>query len=293
MQAQEPSDNIREFSLSTRDGLRLNVWVRRPSGPIQGVIALVHGMGEHSRRYDHLTAYWASNGYASAGFDLRGHGRSQGPRGHTPSFEHLMDDIALFTTQVARELPGYPLYLYGHSMGGNLALNFLIRRQPAFTAGIASAPYLRLAFQPPKFKLILARLLYRILPALTFPSGLDASSLSHDSEVVRRYREDPLVHDRISVAFFTGIQAAGEDALQRAAELTLPVLVMHGSADRITSPAASEAFVSGSKGRAAFKSWPGYFHEIHNEPEWQPVAQYVLDWLTQFASPAPPPSPKP
>jgi alpha-beta hydrolase superfamily lysophospholipase len=283
MQAQETSGTIQEFSLSTRDGLRLYAWVCRPTGPIQGVIALIHGMGEHSRRYDHLTAYWASNGYASAGFDLRGHGRSQGPRGHTPSFEHLMDDIALFTAQVAQELPGYPLYLYGHSMGGNLALNFLIRRQPALTAGIASAPYLRLAFEPPKFKLILARLLYRILPALTFPSGLDASCLSHDPEVVRRFREDPLVHDRISVAFFTGIQAAGEDALNRAAELTLPVLVMHGSADRITSPAASEAFVTSSNGRATFKGWPGYFHELQNEPEWQPVARFVLDWLNQFA----------
>lgn len=283
MQAQETTGNIREFGLSTRDGLRLYAWVCRPAGAIQGVIAVIHGMGEHSRRYDHLTAYWASHGYASAGFDLRGHGRSQGPRGHTPSFEHLMDDIALFTAQVAQELPGYPLYLYGHSMGGNLALNFLIRRQPALKAGIASAPYLRLAFEPPKFKLILARLLYRILPALTFPSGLDASWLSHDPEVVRRYREDPLVHDRISVAFFTGIQTAGEDALNRAAELTLPVLVMHGSADRITSPAASETFVAASKGRATFKGWPGYFHELHNEPEWQPVAQFVLDWLNQFA----------
>ncbi|MBN9660563.1 MAG: lysophospholipase [Acidobacteria bacterium] len=283
MQALETSDSIREFSLSTRDGLRLYAWVLRPSGPIHGVLALVHGMGEHSRRYDHLTAFWASHGYASAGFDLRGHGRSQGPRGHTPSFEHLMDDIALFTAQVAKELPDSPLYLYGHSMGGNLALNFLIRRLPALKAGISSAPYLRLAFQPPKFKLILARLLYPILPALTFPSGLDVSCLSHDPEVVRRYREDPLVHDRISVAFFTAIQAAGQDALDRAAQLTVPVLVMHGTADRITSPAASEGFVAGSNGRAAFKSWPGYFHEIHNEPQWQPVAQYVLDWLNQSA----------
>ncbi|MGJ5820314.1 alpha/beta hydrolase [Paludibaculum fermentans] len=275
---------IRELTLSTRDGLRLYGWVRHPSGPIRGVITLIHGMGEHSRRYDHLTAFWAVNGYASAGFDHRGHGRSQGTRGHTPSLEHLLDDIADFTAQVADECPACPRYLYGHSMGGNLALNFLIRRQPGFTAGIASAPYLELAFQPSKAKLLLARLLYRILPAMTFPTGLDASCLSRDPAVVRRYREDPLVHDRISVSFFTEIQAAGQSALRRASELTLPVLLMHGNADRITSLAASERFVSGSHGRAAFKCWDGYFHELHNEPQWQPVAQFALDWLERAAN---------
>ncbi len=281
MQPQGTAGTIREFTLSTRDGLRLYAWVRRPLGPIQGVIAHIHGMGEHSRRYDHLTGFWAANGYASAGFDLRGHGRSQGRRGHTPSFQHLIDDIALFAAHVAEEFPANPRYLYGHSMGGNLALNFLIRRHPDFVAGIASAPYLRLAFEPPKSKLLLARLLRPILPAMTFPSGLDASWLSRDPYVVRRYREDPLVHDRISVSCFTEIQAAGQSALDHAAELTLPVLVMHGSADRITSSAASQQFVAGSGGKAMFKCCDGYFHELHNEPEWQPVARFVLDWVAR------------
>ncbi|MGC4050187.1 MAG: alpha/beta hydrolase [Paludibaculum sp.] len=274
---------IRELTLTTLDGLQLYAWIRRPPGSAKGVIAFIHGMGEHSRRYDHLAAFFTANGYAAAGFDHRGHGRSQGPRGHTPSFEHLMNDIAAFEAVVTSEFPAHPVHLYGHSMGGNLALNFLIRRKPGFSSGISSAPYLRLAFEPPRFKLMLARLLRSIAPALTFATGLQTSWLSRDAQVVQSYCQDPLVHDRISVSFFTEIQAAGQVALHQAPQLTLPVLVMHGSADRITSAAASEEFVASANGRAVFRSWPGYFHELHNEPDWQCVAQCALDWVEQHS----------
>jgi alpha-beta hydrolase superfamily lysophospholipase len=243
------------------------------------VIALVHGMGEHSRRYDHLTEYWESHGYASAGFDQRGHGRSEGPRGHTPSYDLLMDDIAMFLREVATAFPGVPITLYGHSMGGNLVLNYAIRRRPTLAGVIASAPYLRLAFEPPAWRVFLARVLRHIVPAMSQRTGLDVRALSRDPEVIRRYEADPLVHDRITTSFFGNVHPAGESIIAKAAELTIPALVMHGSADRLTSRAASEAFVAASRGKAQLRIWDGFFHEIHNEPEWEALAAFVIAWI--------------
>jgi alpha-beta hydrolase superfamily lysophospholipase len=270
---------MRELRLQTADGLGLYGWIRPAAGDARALIAHVHGMGEHSHRYDHLTAYWAEHGVASAGFDLRGHGRSEGQRGHTPSYDALMDDIALFLERVTATLPGLPVTLYGHSMGGNLVLNYAIRRRPTLASVVASAPYLRLAFTPPAWRLRTAEWLRHALPALSQRTGLDARRLAHDEAVIQRYLADPLVHDRITLSFFAHVHGAGESIIARAAELTMPTLLMHGTADRITSAAASEAFVAASGGRAVLKRWDGAFHEIHNEPEWPELAAYVLEWI--------------
>ncbi len=270
---------IREMQLKTSDGLSLYAWLRQPAGNPRGVIAHVHGIGEHSHRYDHLTAYWEDHGYASAGFDQRGHGRSEGQRGHTPSYDSLMDDIALFLAQVETELPGVPVTLYGHSMGGNLVLNYVIRRRPSIARVVASAPYLRLTFEPPSWKVHMAQLIRWIIPTLSQRTGLELGALSRDPEVIARYQADPLVHDRITPSFFVQVHAAGESIIDRAAELKIPALVMHGSADRLTSPAGSVDFVAESSGKALLQVWEGFYHELHNEPGWQNVAGFVLAWI--------------
>jgi alpha-beta hydrolase superfamily lysophospholipase len=270
---------ISEMPLKTSDDLSLYAWLRQPAGLPKGVIAHVHGMGEHSRRYDHLAAYWEDHGYASAGFDQRGHGLSQGLRGHTPSYGLLMDDIALFLDHVETALPGVPVTLYGHSMGGNLVLNYVIRRRPALGRVVASAPYLRLAFEPPAWKVRMAHLIRWIIPTLSQRTGLEMGALSRDPEVIARYQADPLVHDRITTSFFSQVHAAGQSIIDRAAELRIPALVMHGSADRLTSPAGSVDFVAESSGKALLKVWEGFYHELHNEPGWQKVAAFVLAWI--------------
>jgi alpha-beta hydrolase superfamily lysophospholipase len=282
---------IRDTQLATADGLKLYAWFRQPAGRPKGVIAHVHGMGEHSRRYDHLTAYWEDHGYAAAGFDLRGHGRSEGPRGHTPTYDLLMDDIAIFLGRVAEVHPGLPVTLYGHSMGGNLVLNYAIRRRPTLARVVASAPYLRLAFEPPAWKVRMAMWLKGVAPALSQRTGLDVRALSRDAAVISRYQADPLVHEQITTSFFAHVHPAGEAIIGRAAELTMPALVMHGSADRITSPAGSEAFVAASAGKASLKIWDGGFHEIHNEPHWPELAAFVVAWIEDATldDPASPP----
>jgi alpha-beta hydrolase superfamily lysophospholipase len=275
---------FREVSLTTPDRLTLYGWTREPDAPPRGVIAHVHGMGEHSRRYDHVTAYWEAQGYASAGFDLRGHGRSEGRRGHTPSYDQLMDDIAAFLAMVADRWRGLPLTLYGHSMGGNLVLNYAIRRQPALTRVVATAPYLRLVSPPSAARVRLAGWLARVVPTVSQRTGLDAAAVSRDPAVVQRYLADPLVHDLITVGFFSEVHPAGEAAIARAAELRIPTLVMHGSADRITSPLGSKAFVDRAGAQASLRLWDGSYHEIHNEPAWADVTAFVVAWLAASSS---------
>jgi alpha-beta hydrolase superfamily lysophospholipase len=270
---------IEETQLKTSDGLKLYAWVRGCEAPPKAVIALVHGMGEHSRRYDHLTEYWETQGYASAGFDQRGHGRSDGVRGHTPSYDHLMEDIAVFLEETAATWPGVPIVLYGHSMGGNLVLNYAIRRRPDLACVIATAPYLRLAFEPPAWRVRMAEWMKDITPDFSQKTGLKAQALSRDPEVVSRYEQDPLVHGQITVSFFSHVHRAGETAIERASEIGLPALLMHGDADTITSPAGAEAFVAASSGKATLKLFEGFYHEIHNEPGWTDVAAFALDWI--------------
>lgn len=270
---------LRESALIASDRRRLYSWTRAPATPPRGVIAHVHGMGEHSRRYDHLSSFWESRGYASAGFDQRGHGRSEGRRGHSPSYEQLMDDVASFLDHVEDHWGDLPVTLYGHSMGGNIVLSYALRRRPASLAIVASAPYLRFTFEPPWWKVRLGQVMGALAPTAAAGAGLEIAALSRDPAVIDAFRSDPLVHDRITAGFFAGLHRAAAMALDAAGETARPTLLMHGDADRITSPGGSADYVARSGGRAALKIWSGFYHELHNEPGWEDVAAHVVSWV--------------
>ncbi len=246
----------------------------------KGVVCLVHGLGEHSGRYAPLAAALNGAGFAVHAFDLRGHGKSGGKRGHTPSYDALLDDITCLLDDAEKKFPRAPLFLYGHSLGGNLVINYILRRPvERLTGAVATGPWLRLAFEPPAYKVWLARTVGRLLPCLLQPNGLDPAMLSHDPEIVRAYVEDPLVHDRISSALFLGAYEAGLWALEHAADLPVPLLLMHGAADQLTSPKASEEFCQRAGKRCTFRAWDGLYHEIHNEPQKEEVYRTVIAWL--------------
>jgi len=268
---------MEEFVLCEQPYLFGRSW---PVANAKGVVCLVHGLGEHSGRYAPLAAALNAAGFAVHAFDLRGHGKSGGKRGHTPDYDALMNDIACLLNDAAKKFPAAPRFLYGHSLGGNLVLNYILRRPVEdLTGAVATGPWLRLAFEPPAFKIWLARTVGRLLPALLQPSGLNVAHLSHDPEIVQAYVEDPLVHDRISSALFLGAYEAGLWALEHAADLTLPLLLMHGADDQLTSPEASEEFCRRAGERCTFKRWEGMYHEIHNEPQKAEVYRTVIAWL--------------
>ena len=268
-----------EWTYQSSDGEEMFARGWTPPGKPKAIITLIHGHGEHTGRYAHVGSALAENGYALLGFDLRGNGKSGGKRGHTPSYSALLDDISAFLRQMEVKYPGLPRFLYGHSLGGNLVLNYTLRNKPKLHGVIATGPWLKLAFNPPAPKVMLGKLMNNLAPGFTQASGLETRALSHDDAVVSAYENDPLVHDKISARLFISIYESGLWALEHAAEFPIPLLLMHGSADRVTSCEASKEFAEKAGSKATFKMWDGLFHEIHNEPEKAKVIQVMLDWL--------------
>lgn len=270
-----------ETSWKSADGIDLYARGWEPEGAPRAVVCLVHGLGEHVARYENVAAALTAVGFVLFGFDQRGHGRSGGPRGHVPSYNQMMDDIALLLKQAASRYPGLPTFLYGHSMGGNEALNFSLRRKPELKGVIATGPFLRLAFQPPAVQVTLARMMNGIFPTFTQKSGLELAALSRDQKVVDAYAADPLVHDKITARLFVELFDSGEWALNRAGEFTLPLLLMHGSADRLTSANATREFARNGGKNISLHIWDGWYHEIHNEADQAEVFKVMIDWLNE------------
>jgi alpha-beta hydrolase superfamily lysophospholipase len=239
----------------------------------------VHGLGEHSGRYDHVARALLQAGYAVVSFDLRGHGKSGGPRGHTPSFERLMEDIDLLMAEGARRYPGLPQFLYGHSLGGILVLNYALRRKPQIAGVVVTSPGLHTSIREQKAKVAFATALSGLFPTLSVPSGLDANGISHDPQVVRRYKEDPLVHGVGTLRMGTETFTAIDWAFSHAAEFSLPLLLMHGTEDPIAYFSGCQEFASQVKCDVTLKAWPGLYHELHNEAEQDQVFAYLIAWL--------------
>ena len=273
-----------EFEFKTFDGLSLFGQSWQPEDQPRAVVCLVHGMGEHSGRYVHVADRLTKAGYALFTFDIRGHGKSSGPRGHTPSYEALMKDIPSLLEVADKQFPQLPFFLYGHSLGGNLVLNYILRHQPQLKGVIVTDPWLRLAFEPPAFKVTLGKVMNKIWPSFSQSSGLDTKALSHDPHVVRAYENDPLVHDHISARMFIGIYQSGQWALEHASEFSLPLLLMQGGDDKIISVEAGREFADKIKENCTLKIWDGLYHEIHNEPEKEEVFKYLIDWLDKKVS---------
>ncbi|MFC1771476.1 alpha/beta hydrolase [Candidatus Margulisiibacteriota bacterium] len=269
-----------EYIFKSADNLDLYGQGWRTDKPIKGIICLVHGIGSHCGRYESFAANLTAAGYNLVAFDQRGHGKSQGKRGHTSSNKAWMNDITLFLETVQQKFGQQNYFLYGHSLGGNQVLNYILRMKPDFIKGaIASSPALRLAFTPSSFKKLLSKMAFHLFPRLSISTSLDISNLSHDPKIIREYQEDPLVHDKISASTFIHLVQAGEWALKHAAELPFPLLLMHGSGDIITSYSASEHFAQRAGEKCTFKLWDGLYHELHNELQRQKVIDFVIKWL--------------
>lgn len=269
-----------EFTWTSQDGLKMYTQGWLPDADPKAVVCLVHGLGEHTGRYQYVAQALTTRGYALIGYDLRGHGKSQGQRGHSPSYEFMMDDIARFLQEISRRYPQSPIFLYGHSLGGNLVLNFVLRCHPQISGVISTSPGLATTNPAaPAWKLALGKIAYRLWPTLSMPNGLEREALSRNAAVIYAYSSDPLVHDKISARFGLDFIESGLYAIQHASEFDLPLLIEHGSADRICSPAATRQFAQNVPGDCTLKIWEGLYHETHNEPEKDIVIKTMTDWL--------------
>jgi alpha-beta hydrolase superfamily lysophospholipase len=266
-----------------RDGITFFMQGWEPGEEIpKAVVGLVHGIGEHSGRYAHVGTALTEAGYALVSFDLRGHGKSGGGRGHFPSFDAVVQDIRQFFVQISRRYPEVPYFLYGHSLGGLLALAYSIQFSAGLKGVIVSAPALRSALQEQKAKIAIVNILGSLFPTLTLNSGLDASTTSRDLEVVKKYNDDPLTHDKASLGFGKSALQAIDLCVARARDFSPPLLLMHGTADKLNYPSGTEDFAKLAKESnpdVTLKLWDGLYHELHNEPEKNEVFTFVIAWL--------------
>jgi alpha-beta hydrolase superfamily lysophospholipase len=245
----------------------------------RATVILVHGYAEHTGRYDHVGAWLAERGYAVRGFDLRGHGLSDGPRALVRSFNEFLEDLREYLPRVTAEHVGTPIFLLGHSMGGGLTALWLAVDQPRVAGAMLSGPvaFSRGAVNPLG---ALFGWLGRIAPALPITS-LDASAVSRDPGVVRRYEGDPLVyHGRVKAGLAAAMMRAARRTDRDAARIDVPLLLMHGGDDKLTSPDGSRRLHErvGSVDRT-LRIYDGLYHEILNEPEREQVLEDIRTWL--------------
>ena len=267
-----------DFNIRLNNGQVLRGMIQIPKENLKAVIIFVHGIGEHIHRYDHWAELFNKEGIGFTGVDLPGHGRSDGNRGDIKSYSLLGEMLDILLKSCNQTFPGCPVYIYGHSLGGGIVLDYLLRRKPKIKGAIVTSPWLRLSFEPPKSKIVMASIMKYIIPGLIQPSGLNVKHISHDLMVVEKYKNDPLVHDKISVSLFDAAMGAAKYSLMHASELNIPTLLLHGSEDLITSALGSKEFAGKSK-MVELKVWDGGYHELHNEIFKEEVFKYIMNWI--------------
>ncbi|QCQ92694.1 alpha/beta hydrolase [Rhodococcus sp. SGAir0479] len=261
-------------------GTRIVYDVWRPDGAPTGILLLAHGLGEHARRYDHVVERLVGLGLVVYAPDHRGHGRSGGKRIELRDWSEFLEDLHRLSAIAAAENPGLRRFLLGHSMGGAIALSYALDHPDELSGLILSAPAVDVVTGKPRIVVEIGKIIGRFAPGVPVET-LDAGSVSRDPAVVAAYESDPLVHHgKVKAGIARGMITAAESFPSRLPSLTMPLLLLHGTDDRL-------ADVSGSRMIAAragsedltLKTYDGLFHEVFNEPEQEKVLDDLTDWL--------------
>jgi alpha-beta hydrolase superfamily lysophospholipase len=276
-------------TFTTTDGQRLHVqhWPAPDTTAAHGTVLIVHGLGEHIGRYAHVAARLNQEGWHVAGYDHRGHGRSDGPKGKITSDDDLLRDLSQMIDAM-RHTPGR-LVLLGHSMGGLIAARFVGESvaRPGESSASWQRPVDALVLSSPALaadtnalqKLLLATL-GTLTPDLAVHNGLKPEWISRDPEVVAAYTADPLVHDRITPRLARFILGNGEWVRRHAARWKVPTLLLFAGSDRCVAPSGSRDFAATApKPVVTAREFGPLFHEIFNEPEQAEVFAVLAAWL--------------
>ena len=272
-----------EFNFEGMNGVSLYAQSWLPEVPPRAVIALVHGIGEHSGRYMNVVEHLVANQYGVYGYDHRGHGNSPGQRGHIDSWEEYRIDLLNFLKMIRVQQPGRPIFLMGHSMGALIALDFIILSEKSELAGeiISGAPIEPVGVAKP-FLVALARILSRLYPRFTIDLDLDQDAISRIPSVVMAYKEDPLVHSKVSARWGTESLATLASVKNQARNINIPLLMIHGEADRLNSARGAKKFSDQIQNHdKEFISYPGGYHELHNDLDSEKMLSDLLNWINR------------
>ena len=259
-------------------GGRLFTRLTKPSGAERALVVLVHGFSEHSGRYGHVAESLVARNFAVVGWDLRGHGRSSGARGDTADSESLTKDLAAVCAHFRR--PELPLFLFAHSLGGQIALGLLEKNPEVCCGAVVASPWLRLAFNPPVWKLALAWVAMRFCPGFAQQTNMRRERLSRDMDHLSSFPDLDLVHHQMSARMYFASRAAGERALAGAGRLRTPLLLLHGDDDPVTSHHATcEFFERVGSDDKTLRIYPANRHETHNDLDREVVLREVGEWI--------------
>lgn len=265
--------------LKTSDGLKLFTRQWERSSP-RALCFVVHGVGEHGGRYDALAKELNRRGFLVQAMDHRGHGRSEGRRGDCRSIRDFVDDLRRWIQEAEERFPHLPRFMVGHSLGGLIGLTYAVDYPQTLRGVAVSSPSLRLAQEPPRVKRLLAETLVRILPRTPIPNGVKPHLLCRDSQVVEKYRKDPLVHRVLTARCAIALRQAMKESFSLAGKLKIPILILQGGDDRICDPQAPVEFaMAANQAPVVLRRYDGLYHELFNEPERGQVIQDLTDWM--------------
>ena len=279
------SATLSTFTAADGENLALYDWPQHGGARPRAMVLLVHGLGEHMGRYETVARHLGDWGFAVRGFDQYGHGESGGPRGGLTSGSRLLDDLVDIVDDTRarlsrQKIPGTPLILLGHSLGGLVAARFVSLKMRPVDALVLSSPALDAGLSG--VQKFLVATLPKVAPNLRVGNGLDARFLSHDPAVVAAYRADSRVHDRIAARLALFIAEAGPATLAEAPRWSVPTLLLWAGQDKLVNPAGSLAFAAAApKQVLTSKCFDGLYHEIFNERDSEPVFAMLRSWLEQ------------
>ena len=271
-----------QSTLSSNSGCRIYTQNWQPSDEPKAVLILVHGLAEHSNRYVGIANYFTEQGYAVYALDHEGHGHSQGLRGYINSFDDFLTTLDQYLNNIANQHPGKKLFLVGHSMGGVISSAYLLEHQQKLAGCILSGAALATGDVISPVQKVVLNTLSKVLPKLPVLQ-LEANDVCHDPAVVEAYKNDPHVFTgKIRVRLITEILRTADRVLKYAANISLPMLILHGGDDKMASPSGSEKLYAGiSSSDKTLKIYPGLYHEIFLEPEKLEIYATIHTWLEQ------------
>jgi alpha-beta hydrolase superfamily lysophospholipase len=262
----------------SNSGPPLYFYSSAPGGKPEAAVGVLPGYADHGGRWLRVMDAWAERGIASVAIDLRGHGRAGGRRGYCDRFADFLEDAALLEGLAGRH--DVPAFLFGHSFGGLVATSLVESRPASWRGLLMTNPFFGLSMAVPPVRLLAGKIASRILPSLTQPTGLTGAQMTHDAELARAYDEDPLVFKGATARWFTETMAEMQRAIDRAPALCVPLYVVRGMNDSISSLPRARAFFDAAG--SMDKIWDardGLLHEVLNEPEWRPIADKLADWV--------------
>lgn len=252
-----------------------------PDTEPEKVIVFIHGIGEHIGRYGKWFKHFTDAQFAIVTADHHGHGRSSGKRGHFKTYCEPMDFVQMLFDEAEKRFPGLPKFIYGHSMGGNIALNYVLRKEPRIKGAIISSPWIDLKSQPSSLLIRIAEIVQPIFPSFSFRTGIKRSQLTTNEGELCSYDKDELIHSKISITTFLELAAAANYIKSNIKKLRTPLLLLHGTADPIVNYQGVAELKKQNPNYITLKLFDEFLHEIHKEDQSHLVLEAINEFITQ------------